>query len=202
MAGRTGTGKGKWVEMICGMVRWEGKTRKAAEAERDKHLARLFADLDWEPMVIPFPGGVMTCFLNWAGNWESTIWWDGATLMERACRGCTIHSERSRQEVHFAIRRHVADIVRDREGYEAGLTYLHPQDERGREDYERIGVWRTAYQAAKAEGKSEPECDQAAEQATTVWATSRREAKHSSIEPEQLTGTAIGQNQGEGAQHE
>jgi hypothetical protein len=51
-------------KIVNGQTEWTGKTKTAAEAERDKHLNRLFADLNWEPIVIPFPQGVMIGFVK------------------------------------------------------------------------------------------------------------------------------------------
>jgi hypothetical protein len=45
--------------LINGQADWKGKTKAAAAAERNKHLDRLFANTDWEPIVIPFPQGIM-----------------------------------------------------------------------------------------------------------------------------------------------
>jgi len=153
-----------------GEAAWTSKTKTAAETERDEHLNRLFDDLNWEPIVIPFPRGVMIGFVNWAGNWESFTYWHHHTPEQRRGRGCTIDSERDRQKVLISLHRHVAALVRDTEGSEAGLAYLLPEDHDGKEDYRQMDVWQAACKAAKAEGKGDVEAREVADMARAAFA--------------------------------
>ena len=153
-----------------GQAAWTGKTKTAAEAARDKDLDRLFDDLNWEPIVVPFPRGVMIGFLNWAGNWESYTHWHHQTAEQRRSHGCTIDSERDRQKVRNSLHRHVAALVRDTEGTEAGLEYLWHEDREGKEDYLQMDVWQAAYKAAKAEGKGDVEAREVADMARAEFA--------------------------------
>lgn len=157
-------------KLVNGQAAWTGKTKTAAEAARDNRLNRLFADQNWEPIVIPFPQGVMIGFLNWAGNWESYTHWYHQTPEQRRWHSCTIDSERDRQKVKVGLHRHVAALVRDTEGSEVGLAYLLPEDHDGKEDYLQIDAWHVAYKAAKAESKGDEEARDIADTARTTFA--------------------------------
>lgn len=152
-----------------GEAEWTGKTKTAAEAARDQHLNRLFADLNWEPILIPFPRGIMIGFLNWAGNWESYTYWFHQTPEQRRTHGCTIHGERNRQKVLVDLTRHVASLVQDTEGDTAGLEYLLPEDHEGKEDYLQTTAWHEAYRAARAEGKGDAEARDVAHEARVAF---------------------------------
>ncbi|MBD2078214.1 hypothetical protein H6F86_30860 [Phormidium sp. FACHB-592] len=141
--------------LVNGQIDWKGKTKAAAEATRNKHLDRLFADSNWEPIVIPFPQGIMIGFLNWAGNWESYTYWHHQTPAQRRWHGCTIHNERDKKAVLIHLHRHVAALVRDAEGSEVGLTYVWHEDHDGKEDYLQMDAWHAAYKAARAAGKGD-----------------------------------------------
>ena len=156
--------------LINGQAAWEGKTKAAAETERNQHLNRLFADLNWEPIVIPFPQGVMIGFLNWAGNWESYTHWHHHTPEQRRWHGCEIHSERDRRQVLISLHRHVAALVRDTEGTAAGLEYLWHADHEGKEDYLQTDVWQAACKAAKDEGKGDVEAREIADRVRAEFA--------------------------------
>jgi len=172
-----------------GEASWTGKTKAAAEAARDKDLNRLFADLNWEPIIVPFPRGIMVGFLNWGGNWESYTLWHQTTA-ERRWHGSEIHYERDRKKVQVSLHRHVAALVRDTEGGEAGLPYLLPEDHEGREDYLQMNVWHAAYKQARAEGKGEEAARDVANEARALFANRPEREPVRSLETalEQLTG--------------
>lgn len=138
-----------------GARHWTGKTRAAAEQKRDSDLNRLYADLDWEPIVIVMPHGVMVGFLNWAGNWEYNVLWQHQTAAEQRTRGCTILPDRSRHQAKVQMHRHAAQYVQDKDGDEAGLSFILESDEAGRETYLQDRVWQRAYREALAESGDE-----------------------------------------------
>ena len=156
--------------LVNGQAAWEGKTKTAAEAERDEHLNRLFSNTYWEPIVIPFPQGVMIGFLTWAGSWESFTHWHHQTPEQRRWHGCTIHNERDRKQVLIGLHRHVASLVRDSDGTAAGLEYLWHEDSDGKEDFLQMDAWQAAYKAARAEGKGDVEAREIADMARAAFA--------------------------------
>jgi hypothetical protein len=156
--------------LVNGQIAWKGKTKAAAEAMRDQHLDRLFADSDWEPIVIPFPQGIMVGFLNWAGNWESYTYWFHKTPAQRRCHGCEIHGERDKKQVLISLHRHVATLVRDAESSEAGLTYLWYEDHDGKEDYLQMDAGHATYKAARAAGKGDEAARDLADEARSEFA--------------------------------
>ncbi len=156
--------------LVNGQIAWKGKTKAAAEAMRDKHLDRLFANSDWEPIVIPFPQGIMIGFLNWAGNWEFYTYWFHKTPEQRRWHGCEIHGERDKKRVLISLHRHVATLVRDAEGDDVGLIYLWHEDHDGKENYLQMSAWHATYKAARAAGKGDEAARDLADEAQSEFA--------------------------------
>ena len=160
----------KQVTITHGARHWTGKTRAAAAHQRDDDFNRLFADLDWEPIVIVMPHGVMVGFLNWGGNWEYSVLWHHQSAAEQRTRGVTVLTDRSRYQAKVAMHRHAAQYVQGEYGDEEGLAFILEGDDAGREDYLQLRVWQNAYREAMDECKDGAQAREKVDQARSQFA--------------------------------
>lgn len=156
----TTTKRGNRWAIDLGTRQWTGRTKQAAEDDRDEWLANLFQDDDDEPIVVIYPGGMKLGFLSLDGIWKYYNI-DNDRPYNRYGSSCYL-SERSRKQAEFMIRRHVAQTVFAPKDPNAGIPYLAPGDRVGLANHRDWTTWQLLVNRYRAEGHSNGEAQERA----------------------------------------
>jgi len=149
----------KITSITIGTMTWTGRTLKDARAEQSADLARLFEDYG-SPVVFPVPGelgAVLVIHQDHAGYWDLSFFRPRGTNQTGFALQASGSSGRwSREEACLRARRHLAQLAYVPGGAD-GSEWLDLGDTDGRKDHARWCEFQRQYEAAKREGKTDPE---------------------------------------------